>query len=242
MSQGKSLAKKKKEMGTMKILVLHGWTYSTEKWSNFIDLLKEKNDVEFLKIPGLTEELKEIWQLDNYVEWLNKKVVGQKGKVVLIGHSNGGRISLAFVNKYPDKVSKLVLIDSAGIYHNELPIRLKRLFFKGVAKIGKNLTSSERLKKILYKFTRERDYYEASSIVKKTMVNLITSDIAHLLEKIKVPTLIIWGQEDKVTPLVDGKLMHSLIKNSKLSIIKDARHSPQFTHPKEVVKIINEYL
>jgi pimeloyl-ACP methyl ester carboxylesterase len=43
---------------------------------------------------------------------------------VLLGHSNGGRIALAFAEKYPDKVKQLVLIDSAGIYHNEFSIRL----------------------------------------------------------------------------------------------------------------------
>ncbi len=234
--------KKKKEVGTLKILILHGWTYSTDKWSEFIELLKNKHDVELLKIPGLTEELKEVWNLDNYVDWLKRKVDREKSKVILIGHSNGGRISLAFTNKYPEKVSKLVLIDSAGIYHNDLPIRLKRLVFKTVAKIGKNLTSSEKLRKLLYKFSRERDYYNASPIVKKTMVNLITSDISQILNQIKIPTLIIWGEKDKTTPLPDGKLMHQLIKNSKMKIITGAKHSPQFTHPERVVKIIHEYL
>ena len=224
----------------MKILVLHGWTYSTEKWDPFMDIISSKTDVELLKIPGLTEKLEAVWNLDNYVEWLKTKI--GDSKVILIGHSNGGRISLAFANKYPEKVSKLILIDSAGIYHNELPIRLKRLVFKIIAKLGKKIINSEKLRKILYKLSREGDYENASPTVKKTMLNLITTDMSYLLPKIKIPTLIIWGENDNTTPLKDGMLMHKLIRGSKLKIISDARHSPQFTHPKEVAKIIYKNL
>ena len=74
------------------------------------------------------------------------------------------------------------------------------------------------------------------------MLNLINLNLTEVLRKIKVPTLVIWGQDDKITPLSDGKLIHQLIKNSKLKIIDNAKHSPQFTHPKEVAEIINEYL
>ncbi|OGE30701.1 hypothetical protein A3C59_03225 [Candidatus Daviesbacteria bacterium RIFCSPHIGHO2_02_FULL_36_13] len=224
----------------MKILVLHGWTYSTEKWDPFMDIISSKTDVELLKIPGLTEKLEAVWNLDNYVEWLKTKI--GDSKVILIGHSNGGRISLAFANKYPEKVSKLILIDSAGIYHNELPIRLKRLVFKIIAKLGKKIINSEKLRKILYKLSREGDYENASPTVKKTMLNLITTDISFLLPEIKIPTLIIWGENDNTTPLKDGALMHKLIRGSKLKIISGARHSPQFTHPKEVAKIIYKNL
>lgn len=226
-------------MGVVKkVLVLHGWTYSTDKWETFITALKNKGlDTELLKIPGLTEKLEEVWNIDNYVDWLNKKI---NQKMILIGHSNGGRIALAFCLKYPQKVEKLVLIDSAGIYHHELPIRLKRIIFKYIAKFGRKVTSSERTRKFLYKLSRESDYEKASPIVKKTMVNLITLDLRNSLDKIKVPTFIIWGKRDKATPLADGKLMHQLIKNSKIYIIETAKHSPQFTHTEEVVQKITE--
>ncbi|MDO8573836.1 MAG: alpha/beta hydrolase [Candidatus Daviesbacteria bacterium] len=224
-----------------KILILHGWTYSTEKWGPFLNLLKEKGaDAELLKIPGLTEKLESVWNINNYVEWLKEKA--GKNRVVLVGHSNGGRIILAFAAKYPNKIKNIVLIDCAGIYHNDLPIRLKRLVFKTLAKAGRKITTSAILRKFLYKLSRESDYEKASPIVKQTMKNLITFDITPNLSKVKIPTLIIWGRQDKTTPLSDGKTMHQLLSNSKLEVIEDAKHSPQFTHPEEVTKIIYEYI
>ena len=64
------------------------------------------------------------------------------------------------------------------------------------------------------------------------------SDMSLNLSKVNVPTLIIWGENDKVLPLEDGRKMQQRIKNSKLEIIKNARHSPQFTHPNEVSSAI----
>lgn len=238
-------------MGTVikstKLFILHGWTYSSagvdslEKWHPFIDQLRLKGYKPFLlKIPCLTKNLTEVWNLEKYVEWLKTEVKNEK--VILIGHSNGGRISLAFAQKYPQKVSKLILIDSAGIYHNELPIRIKRFVFKNLAKLGKRITTSEKMKILLYKLAREGDYKNATPVQRQTMLNLIQTDLTDILNKTSVPTLIIWGEQDQVTPLSDGKIMHRLIKGSKMFVINDARHSPQFTHPEKVVKIINEYL
>ncbi len=101
-----------------KIFILHGWTKTTDKWKPFIDYLRDDRfSIELLKIPGLTAKIDKPWALDNYVEWLKNIVDKEKNKVILIGHSNGGRISLAFAAKYPQKIEKLFLIDFAGIRH-----------------------------------------------------------------------------------------------------------------------------
>ena len=244
MQKRKSLGRKAQKVGSMKILVLHGWTYSIQKmeplakWNPFLDQIKSKDYKPILlKIPGLTKNIHEVWNLEKYVEWLKKEV--KREKVILIGHSNGGRISLAFAQKYPQKVTHLILIDSAGVYHNELPLRLKRFVFKNLAKLGRKITSSEKLRVFLYKLTREGDYKNATLQQRQTMVNLINTDLTPILSDIKIPTLIIWGKDDTVTPLTDGIVMNKLIENSKLFVIEDAKHSPMFTSPKRVAEIIS---
>lgn len=224
-----------------KIIILHGWSINLDKWKAFLKELEGKKiKYDLLKIPGLTAQLNNIWTLDNYVAWLKNIVDKEKGKVILMGHSNGGRIALAFTNKYPKKVERLILIDSAGIYHNELLLRIKRIVFKTIARIGKKITSSKFLENLLYKAARESDYKNADHNTKQTMVNLISADLKPILPNIQPPTLIIWGAQDRITPLSDGELMNSLIKNSKLEIIENARHAPHFTNPKEVANIIIE--
>lgn len=222
-----------------KVFILHGWTYTTDKWQPLLGLLKERGLIcTMLQVPGLTDSTDRTWTLDDYVEWL-KGEVAQEEKVVLVGHSNGGRISLAFAAKYPEKVHQLILIDSAGIYPKGLYITAKRAIFKTLAKVGKKVTSSPTLRKILYKVAREGDYKNATPEMRQTMANLISVDLTPVMASIQAPTLLIWGAQDTATPLADGKLMKALIPDSELFVLQDARHSPQITHWKEVgAKII----
>lgn len=241
MQKRKSLASQKKRVGTMKkIIILHGWTYTTDKWQKCITYMKSAGfDPVLLHIPGLTEKTNTVWTLNDYVQWLKKKLrKEEKEKAIIVGHSNGGRIAISFAAKYPEKLKRLILLNSAGIYHNELPIRLKRFFFRIIAKLGKKITSSARLKNVLYKAAGESDYKNATPRMKQTMIHLISGDLTSQLSKITTPTLIIWGERDTYTPLSDGRRMHNLIKNSQLYIVKGAKHSPQFTHAEEVCKRI----
>ncbi len=223
------------------IYILHGWTYTTEKWNPFLDELKKKNiDFEFLKIPGLTAPIEKVWYMSDYTAWLKDKIISEP--VALLGHSNGGRIALAFTNAYPEKVSQLFLLDSAGLIHNDIFSKSKRAVFKSAAKIGKAFLNSEKAKKILYRLAREEDYKNAPPIMKKTMENLISLNIQPILKDIKTPTVIIWGKNDKVTPFSDSAIFKRELPHSKLFLIESARHSPMFTHVKEVVKIVSENL
>ena len=225
-----------------KVYILHGWTYSIEKWRPFLDLL-EKNGTEYemLKIPGLTAPLSDVWTLDDYVSWL-KPVVSGQGSVVLLGHSNGGRIAAAFTAKYPEMISRLILIDCAGIIQRDFKTLLRKTVFATAAKIGGKVTKSDSIRNLFYKAVGEQDYNKASPILKKTMLNLISQDLEPIFSKISVPTLIIWGNNDKVTPVSDGEKIHKFVSGSKFKIIETAKHSPQFTNPDEVFEIIKQNL
>lgn len=229
-------------MGTLnkKIYILHGWTTNTEKWQPFLSELS-KNGIacEFLKIPGLTAPLDKPWTLDNYVEWLKNIFEGQ-GSVTILGHSNGGRIALAYAKKYPESTEQLFLIDSAGIYHKDFIAKSKINLFKALSVIGKKFTNSQGAKNLLYKLAQESDYNDATPIAKETMKNLISVNLLPQLQDIKTPTIIMWGEKDTITPYNGAVVMSQGLPNSKLFTIKDAKHSPQFTHVAEVVKIIKE--
>jgi pimeloyl-ACP methyl ester carboxylesterase len=229
-------------MSTKKhIFILHGWAYSVEKWQPFLDLLSKDFEYSFLKIPGLTSKLDETWDLDNYVEWLSEKLSNKK-QAILLGHSNGGRISLAFAHKYPKKVENLILIDSAGLVDKRFKTILKKKVFKTLAKIGKIILPLPFFRKILYKLTRESDYYNTPPKLRQTMQNLISIDLRPILSQIKTTSLIIWGEDDQITLVSDAFELKNGLENSQLVFIKKAKHAPMFTHPQEVFNTIKEFL
>lgn len=226
-----------------KIFILHGWATSIDRWKKFLEVLEKKGFLPvMLKIPGLTAPLDKPWKIEDYTEWLKEIVSKEKGKVVLLGHSNGGRICLQFASKNPQRIEHLFLLDSAGIFHNEMKIRFKRTIFKTITKLGRFISSSEKAREILYRAARESDYKNANVTMRETFRNLHNIDLLPVIPSISVPTTIIWGENDKITPLKDGLIMNNLIKNSRLIIIKNAKHSPHFTHPEEVSEKISDAL
>jgi len=225
----------------MKLFILHGWTYQTDTWRPLLGLLSSRGiDYEFLLMPGLTDGTNPAWTLDDYVKWLEEKTVAHD-KVILYGHSHGGRVSIAFTAKHPEKVTRLILEDSAGIPARGLR-RLKKNVFRTIAYIGRPFTRFETLRNLLYKLIRESDYRKATPEMRKTMANLLSVDLTSVLHKIQCPTLIIWGARDATTPLSAGKMIYAGIRGSKMVVIPDARHSPHITHAARVAELIVEEL
>ncbi len=224
-----------------KLFILHGWTYQTETWRPLRELLDQRAiDYDFLLTPGLTDGTNPVWTLDDYVRWLEEKTAAYD-KVTLYGHSNGGRISLAFAAKHPEKVERLILEDSAGIPPRGLR-KLKRDVFRGLSGLSKILLPSEGLRRLFYRLIRENDYGRATPEMKKTLANLVAVDIQKILDRIQCPTLIIWGALDTTTPLYAGELIHKGIRGARLHIIPDARHSPHITHTHLMADLITQEL
>lgn len=227
------------------IYILHGWAidqFNDKKWQPIINGLKKQDiDSTFLKLPGLSSPLNEVWDLDDYVSWVHKQIPEDKN-VILLGHSFGGQIAIKYSAKYSDQVEKLILIDSAGIIDKRIHKVIKRKLFWVAAKIGKPLFKLEIFRKFLYKFARESDYKNAPPLMRKVMSNVISQEVLSYASKIQIPTQIIWGEQDMTTPLFMGEKYHSLIRQSKLDTIPNARHSPQFTHVDQVIQIIKQFV
>ena len=225
-----------------KLFIIHGWTYSTKSWDECVSNLKRLGfDPVVLNVPGLSEPSAKVFTLNDYVSWLCDKIKGEED-AVLVGHSNGGRIAIAYGSLHPKGVSGLVLVDSAGIVRNDLPIRLKRTVFGSLDRAGKKIFKSNFARKLYYKIVGESDYERAPENMRKTMAGLIAIDLKPKLSEINIPTLIIWGDKDKVTPVRDAEIMASNIKNSELVIIPEAGHSPHLSHPSVVAETIAEWL
>ena len=226
------------------IYLLHGWAVNQlnqDKWLPLIDkLANQAVKAVFLPIPGLTSPLNEVWDLPDFIKWLGHTLPDKP--VILLGHSFGGQLAAAFAAQYPDRVEKLILIDRSGVRDNSPLAETKRTVFLIMAKVGKFLFKNEALRKFLYKAAREQDYLNAPPLLRRSMSNILDAEIGHELPKIKCSTLLIWGRNDKVTPLWLGQFFKQRISHSRLAVIDEARHSPQFTHVQEVAQLVTDFV
>ena len=220
------------------IIILHGWTHSTEKWTPFIkELEKGGYRVILPPIPGLTAPITHPYTLEDYLDWLNKELQVYKTPVHLLGHSNGGRLAIAYALKHPERIKSLVLIDSAGFVRREFAYKLKVKILMTLSKVGRFFIKNRKIKRLFYRLIREHDYERADEIMKETMKNLIKVDLIRMMKNIKTPTTIIWGRRDKITPLKYGKIMQKSLPRSRMKVLA-AGHSPQFAYPKETASFI----
>ena len=206
---------------TQKLYIIHGWTYKPEPWKEVIAELKQKHkiDAELLRVLGLGTKSDEIYTIADYAKWATKQI--PKGSIAL-GHSNGGRILLNMLcQNGSDYLKGLILLDSAGIYEPSLKNELMRKMSKAFALLKK----SKLARKIVHKVLGVHDYNDAPENMKKTMTNMLDSDKTLDISGIKTKTMIIWGADDRMTPLRQGQKMHELLKNSQLTIKDGWRHS-----------------
>lgn len=228
-------------MGTasvIKLFVVHGWTYDLGKWTEQCAALHERGiEAVLLKVPGLTAPSDQVWTIDGYVQWLHEQLANEKSPIVL-GHSNGGRIALKYLAKYPSGFRRLILLDSAGVPVQSAVKKLKLKFVLVVSKVASPLKAIKPLKKVVYKLLKAQDYDNAPEHMKRTMSNMLAADKTIDFASIAVPVDIIWGSNDTVTPLWMGRYIQSHIAGATLQIVDGARHAPQATHVEQVADML----
>jgi pimeloyl-ACP methyl ester carboxylesterase len=75
------------------------------------------------------------------------------------------------------------------------------------------------------------DYLNVEKTMKETFLKVISEDISHHLPFIKVPTVIIWGDKDSLTPIAHGEILSKKVENSKFIIVRGAKHALQIENP-----------
>ncbi len=221
------------------LIFLHGWGSSSLNLKKPIKILSKDFLVFSPDLPGFgkTTPPQKPWKVSDYARFILEFAQKQNlKKFFLIGHSFGGRVAIKMAAKSPKKIEKLCLCNASGVGR---PSFSKRLPFYILAKLGKLLFSiwpfcfiQTFARKLLYKLAREKDYLQIKGKMRQTFKNVIAEDQSKEAKKIKVPTLILWAERDKQTPLALGKKMHSLINNSQLIIIPNATHGLPFLEPK----------
>lgn len=234
------------------ILILHGWGRFTGSWTPVKELLEKQGyRVFYPPLPGLDKNqlLAKPWAIDDYVEWLKTyaDTNGLSG-FFLLGHSFGGRVSIKFAVKYPEKLRGLILVSAAGIRHTKTANLYG--FFAKIAKMFRFfafIPGYDLGRKTFYRFVLGKTNYLMlkDTIMKETFKNIINEDLSpYLIDlgKIKIQTLLVWGEKDKTTPLSDARLMHKSMPVSRLETLPGIGHKPQIEAPEILARKITEFI
>lgn len=219
-------------MSQTDLYIIHGWTYTIEPWAKTLAILKENGiKVKMLKVPGLTEESKKVFTIEDYVKWADENI---PDGAVALGHSNGGRILMNLCAKKPEKLKYLILLDSAGVYE---PSRKKQIVEK-MAKIGRPLKKIPLVDKAFHRLTGSTDYSRAPENMKTTLVNMIESDKNLDFKTISTRTFILWGKKDTTTPPRQATKIYEGLPNAELKFYANWTHAPYISSPDELARAL----
>lgn len=215
------------------LYIIHGWTYTVEPWKTTFKILHDNGlNVKMLRVPGLTEESKKVFTIDDYVKWADENI---PDGAIALGHSNGGRILLNLCSRKPEKLKHLILLDAAGVYEPSA----KKKIVAGLAKIGKPLKKLPLVDKAFHKITGSTDYSKAPENMKKTLANMLESDKDLDFSKVTTPTFILWGKKDTTTPPRQATKMYESLPNAELKFYANWTHAPYISDPEGLARAIS---
>lgn len=233
------------------ILVLHGWGKGSDSWIEVGELIAQKGyQLIIPDLPGFgkSAEPRKPWTVNDYLGFVENFANERKlYKFDLIGHSFGGGLAAMYAAKNQQKVGKLVLCDSAIIRKERLSPR--QILAKGMAKTGKFFLALPfaggivpLAQRFVYSIAGVHDYQTASPVMKGTFTNILRENLIGQAAKVKTPTLIVWGRNDKSTPVEDAAALNKAIAGSTIAFIKGAGHNSHKTHPQQLAQIVDSFL
>ena len=171
-------------------------------------------------------------------------------KVHLVGLSMGARIACWFYNQYPKRVKSLTLCDtnfgSAGFSEDEKrefinsrarPLKEGKKFKDFSHLVAKSLIGDESNQKVLHKLISSLNALRKESYL-KTVNSFVSTDHLDIFREIKVPCLVLVGEQDRLTPPKVSKQISKLIPGSKFNVVKGAGHLINIEKP----EIFNKYV
>lgn len=222
------------------IVVLHGWGLSKKVYEPLVEELRRNHYSVFAPdFPGFGSLAppKRAFKLDDFVDFLKKFLSTHNvQKPILIGHSFGGRVSLKFQERYPTSVTALILTGTPGY----TPVkRWKLKLYISLAKVGALLFSlpflnkaKDRVRLAAYYLAGARDFYRAQGVMRQTFKNIVQEPLEKSMKAVRVPTLLIWGDNDSIVPVYVAKRMKKTIPHADLTILPNQDHRVPFKEPK----------
>ena len=240
------------------IILVHGFAGSKDRWLKFAKYFTPKYRVIMPDLPGFGDSSKPEnakYNIMSQVERLNLFAKELKlTKFHLVGNSMGGSIAGNYAATDPQMVKTLALFDAAGV---KAPVKSEYVLLleKGINPlIIKDVNDYDKVLKFVFVKPPEipsfmkpylaKQHIEAGPMNKK-IFNDIRADILipeSKLNRITAPTLIVWGDSDKLIHISSVPIFEKNIKNSRSVIIKECGHMPMAEKPAEIASIYQDFL
>ena len=174
-------------------------------------------------------------------------------KFFLVGHSMGGIVAMEMCSQEPDRIEKLVIMDSNPKPELE-ETKLKRepqirnVISGNLAQVMKEemkpnyLADSYKQKDILNTCMEMALTLGPEVFVRQSRALQDRDDQQSTLKDLDIPVLIMCGAEDKLCSLEKHELMHNIINDSKLEVVMDAGHMPTLEQPQKTTEVIKSWL
>ena len=227
------------------LILLHGLFGALSNFSGQIDYFRNQYKVVVPLLPLLDLDLLHT-SVGGLEKFVHKFIEYRDYKDInLLGNSLGGHVALMYVLRHPERIKSLTLTGSSGLFENGMGdtypkrgdyeyIRKKTEFTFYDPKMATKELVDE-----LYETVNVR--LKALKIITLAK-SAIRNNLGEEVSQIKQPTLLVWGNNDNITPPFVGKEFHKLIPNSELHFIDLCGHAPMMERPEEFNGILHKFL
>lgn len=226
------------------LTLLHGLFGGPENWHAAIEVLQHDFHILAPRFPlDGSLKLTAVRELTEFV----KNFLDAKGveKTALAGNSLGGHVALDLALQYPQRITKLILAGSAGLYerhltdgslpkpdHDFIRAQAQKIFY------AKDHVTDQMIEQI-HQQLQDRHYVRFLIRVAKATRDYRMDD---LLAQVQVPTLLVWGAQDEVTPPHVAHQFQRSLPQAKLVFFDRCGHAPPIEHPHEFGRTVREFL
>ncbi len=243
--------------GKEPVIFIHGFPFNKSMWKPQLEFLKDTHRVIAYDIRGYGKSSAQdaTYSINLFADDLIKLMDALKiSKAVICGLSMGGYIALNAIKRFPGRFSGLILADTQCEADTA---EAKENRYKTITQVeseGLEGFSEGFIKKVFHKNTFETKkelVKKISTVVLANKLAAITGGLKALAERyetcsslanIHVPTLILCGKDDELTPVEKSEALHNGIKDSTLKIIDEAGHLSNMEQPEEFNENLTNFL
>lgn len=237
------------------VVLVHGFPFQREVWRGQVDFLKSSHRVVAPDLRGFGESqaAPDAVAMDRFADDLHGLLIALRtGPAVLIGHSMGGYVALAFANRHPRMLSGLGLVATRAGKDTPEAAAARRATAEKVRAEGPQVVVEAMVPKMLSPANRDPAALAAvrgfmSPLTREGVIGALLGmaerrDATETLGRIGVPTLVVTGADDVLIPPAESERMARAIPRARLEILPGAGHLVSFEKGTEFNRLLADWL